>query len=97
MRSEAELTRQLLGFARGGKYEVKAIDLNDLVRESAELFGRTRKEIVLRMAFQESPWVIEADRTQVEQVLLNLYVNGWRSMPSGGDPPSQDRKRRALS
>lgn len=91
MRSGAELTRQHLGFARGGKYEVKPIDLNDLVRESAELFGRTRKEIVLRMAFQESPWVIEADRTQVEQVLPNLYVNGWRSMPSGG--PSISRPK----
>lgn len=84
VRSGAELTRQLLGFARGGKYEVKPVDLNDLVRQSAEMFGRTRKEIVLRMAFQESVWVVEADRTQVEQVLLNLYVNAWQSMPSGG-------------
>ncbi|MGD8386195.1 MAG: PAS domain S-box protein, partial [Desulfobacteraceae bacterium] len=84
VRSGAELTRQLLGFARGGKYEVKPIDLNDLVQQSAEMFGRTRKEIVLRMTFQESLWVVEADRTQIEQVLLNLYVNAWQSMPSGG-------------
>jgi len=84
VRSGAELTRQLLGFARGGKYEVKPIELNELVQQSAEMFGRTRKEIALRMAFQKPLWVIDADRTQIEQVLLNLYVNAWQSMPSGG-------------
>ena len=39
----AELTNQLLGFARGGKYEVKPTDLNELVDQSATLFGRTKK------------------------------------------------------
>ncbi|MCF8061009.1 MAG: PAS domain S-box protein [Deltaproteobacteria bacterium] len=84
VRSGADLTRQLLGFARGGKYEVKPIDPNDLVRQSAELFGRTRKEIEMRTRFQEGVWSIQADRSQLEQVLLNLFVNAWQSMPSGG-------------
>ena len=46
IRSGATLTRQLLGFARGGKYEVKPTDLNDLIRKSSEMFGRTKKEII---------------------------------------------------
>ena len=84
VRSGAELTRQLLGFARGGKYEVKPVDPNRLLKQSAELFGRTRKEIEIRSCFQKGVWAIEADRSQMEQVLLNLFVNAWQSMPAGG-------------
>lgn len=84
VKSGADLTRQLLGFARGGKYEVKPIDLNQLVRQSAEMFGRTRKEILIEYSLQEDLWPVEADRSQMEQILLNLYVNAWHAMPSGG-------------
>jgi CheY-like chemotaxis protein len=81
----AELTRQLLGFARGGKYEVKVTDLNELVEKSSEMFGRTRKEITVGKKYQQGIWPVEVDRTQIEQVLLNLYVNDWQAMPHGGD------------
>jgi hypothetical protein len=43
-----DLTRQLLGLARGGKYEVKPTDLNELITNSADMFGRTKKEIQIR-------------------------------------------------
>ncbi len=85
IRSAAGLTKQLLGFARGGKYEVKPIDLNELVASSAAMFGRTKKEIRVLSKFQASPLVVEADRGQIEQVLLNLYVNAWQAMPDGGE------------
>jgi PAS domain S-box-containing protein len=81
----AELTRQLLGFARGGKYEVKVTNLNELVEKSSEMFGRTRKEITVGKRYQQGIWPVEVDRTQIEQVLLNLYVNAWQAMPHGGD------------
>ena len=85
IRSGAELTKQLLGFARGGKYEIKASDLNKLVNKSAELFGRTKKEITVHKKFGNNLWVVEVDRRQIEQVLLNLFVNAWQAMPGGGD------------
>ena len=85
IRSGAALTRQLLGFARGGKYEVKPTDLNDLIRKSSEMFGRTKKEIKITRREQESTWVVDADRGQIEQVFLNLYVNAWQAMPGGGE------------
>jgi two-component system cell cycle sensor histidine kinase/response regulator CckA len=80
-----DLSKQLLGFARGGKYEVAPVDLNDLVDKSAKMFGRTKKEVRIHMKFQEGIWTVEVDIGQIEQVLLNLYINAWQAMPGGGD------------
>ena len=82
--SATHLTKQLLGFARGGKYEVKPTDINELVLKSANMFGRTKKEIIIETQFHNANIVVEADRRQIEQVLLNLYVNAWQAMPEGG-------------
>ncbi len=81
----SELTKQLLGFARGGKYNVKSTALRDLVAESAQMFGRTKKEIRIHTAHLRDTWPVEVDRGQIEQVLLNLFVNAWQAMPGGGD------------
>ncbi|MBW2330352.1 MAG: PAS domain S-box protein [Deltaproteobacteria bacterium] len=81
----AGLTKQLLGFAMGGKYEVKSTDLNELVENSSEMFGRTKKEINIHRKHQENITPVEVDRGQIEQVLLNLYVNAWHAMPRGGN------------
>ena len=83
--SAAELTRQLLGFARGGKYQVKPTDLNLLVKETSDIFGRTKKEINIHLKIQDNIWLVEVDRVQIEQVLLNLLINAWHAMPEGGD------------
>ena len=80
-----ELTRQLLGFARGGKYETKPTDLNEIVNNSSGMFSRTRKEITIHGKYQEHLWAAEVDRGQMEQVLVNLYVNACHAMPRGGD------------
>jgi len=82
--SAANLTTRLLGFARGGKYEVRSVDLNVLVEKSIEMFGRTKKEISIATALQSDLWPIEADTSQIEQVLLNLLVNAGQAMAGGG-------------
>ena len=79
------LTKQLLGFARRGKYLVKATDLNEIIDKSSSLFARTKKEIQVHTTLYESIWTVEVDRGQIEQVLLNLYVNAWQAMLDGGD------------
>jgi len=81
----AELTRQLLGFARGGKYQVQPTDLNELIRNQCVMFGRTRKEIAIHETLHKDLWVVAVDRGQIEQVLLNLFVNAWQAMPGGGN------------
>jgi two-component system cell cycle sensor histidine kinase/response regulator CckA len=85
VRNGAELTKQLLGFARGGKYEVKPTDLNELLTKNSDMFGRTKKEITIHRKFQENIWPVEVDQGQIDQVLLNLYVNAWQAMPGGGE------------
>ncbi len=84
VRSGANLTQQLLGFARKGRYEVKPTDLNVLIQMTAEVFGRTKKEIRIEGRYAEDLWCVEVDAGQIEQVLLNLYINGWQAMPAGG-------------
>jgi len=84
VRSGAALTKQLLGFARGGKYEVKPTNLNGLILKTSSMFGRTRKEIEIFRKFQEGLWTVEVDRGQMEQALLNFFMNAWQAMPEGG-------------
>jgi PAS domain S-box-containing protein len=85
VQSGVALTQQLLGFARGGKYEVRPTNLNDLLIKSSEIFGRTRKNINIVKELEEELWVVEVDRQQIEQVFLNLYLNAWQAMVDGGD------------
>ncbi|MEE8553042.1 MAG: response regulator, partial [Desulfobacterales bacterium] len=83
--SALQLTKQLLGFARGGKYDVKSVDINEIVEKSSKMFSRTKKEIRVHRENQENIWAAEVDPGQIEQVLLNIYVNAWHAMPGGGD------------
>jgi len=85
VKSASDLTSQLLAFARGGKYEVTPTDLNKLVENQSRMFGRTKKEITIHGKYEKNLWSAEVDRGQIEQVLLNLYVNAWQSMPGGGN------------
>lgn len=77
----AKLTKQLLGFARGGSCERRVVSMNDVVDKTAAMFGRTKKEIVIHRKFAPGLWSTEVDRTGMEQVLMNLYINAWQAMP----------------
>lgn len=79
-----DLTKQLLGFARGGKYEISLLYLNELIKEQNLMFSRTNKDILFKNEAKPNLWSVEADRGQIEQVLLNLYLNALQAMPGGG-------------
>jgi two-component system cell cycle sensor histidine kinase/response regulator CckA len=85
IQSGSKLTSQLLGYARKGKYEVRPINLNQIVKESSETFGRTRKEIVIYRELAEDLSSVMADAAQIQQVLMNLFINAADAMPGGGD------------
>ncbi len=84
VRTASCLTKDLLGFARGGKYEAKPTDLNRLIKHEIEMFGQTRKEIAIRGKYARDLWAVEVDQGQVSQVLLNILVNAWQALPGGG-------------
>ena len=83
--SATQMTRQLLGYAREGRYETKPLDLNQLVRESAEIFAVTRKDIDVRRDLSPGLSCIKADKSQIEQILWNLFINAADAMPCGGE------------
>jgi CheY-like chemotaxis protein len=80
----AGMTRQLLGFAHRGHYEAKPLDLIDVVDKTLELYHRTRKDVVLQTEFPDDDVNIMGDPSQVEQVMMNLFVNAGQAMPRGG-------------
>jgi PAS domain S-box-containing protein len=85
IQSGAQLTSHLLGYARKGRYEVKPISLNQLVRETSETFSRTKREVTIHRELADDLFAVEADHGQVEQVLWNLFINAADAMPGGGE------------
>ena len=83
--SGSKLTQQLLGYAREGRYEIIPLSLNQLMKETSDTFRATKKEIRVHRELAENLFPIDADQGQIEQVLLNLYVNAADAMPGGGD------------
>jgi PAS domain S-box-containing protein len=81
----AELTSQLLGFARGGKYQAAATDMNRIVLDTIGILERTiDKAIQIEARLTKEKLTVEADASQLQQVLLNLSVNASDAMPDGG-------------
>jgi signal transduction histidine kinase len=79
------VTRQLLAFARSKPASREVLDLNEVVRSSGELLrGSLGVRIELVIAAGDGLWPVEADRGQLEQVLVNLAVNARDAMPGGG-------------
>ena len=81
----AQLTRQLLTFARQQVLEPTALDLSEITRALAPMLHRLIGEdihVVMRLADDLPP--ILADRAQVEQVVVNLAINARDAMPTGG-------------
>ena len=84
--SARSLVAQLLAFGRRQYLVPKRILLTELVREQeATLRSFLREDMRLRVNCEEEGIVIQADRTQLVQVLLNLVVNARDALPKGGD------------
>ncbi|MGC8594894.1 MAG: PAS domain S-box protein [Candidatus Kryptoniota bacterium] len=81
----ADLTKQLLGFARKGKVTVKDVNFNTVCIDTAELTKKMLQknvEVVLNL-FHNLP-AVEGDESQLTQVVMNLAVNARDAMPDGG-------------
>jgi signal transduction histidine kinase/CheY-like chemotaxis protein len=81
----AELTGQLLAFARKQVISPEVVDLNDVLRQARKLLGRVIGEDVrLCEELAEGLWPVRCDRGLIGQVIMNLAVNARDAMPTGG-------------
>ena len=81
----SHLTQQLLAFSRRQIMEMRVIDLNAVLREMGPMFERLISErIELRLELDDSLRPVQADASQVQQIMMNLVVNGRDAMPDGG-------------
>ncbi len=81
----AELTKQLLGFARKGKYVVELLNLNDIVHDVYKVISETfERTIEIRLNLCREGLIIEGDKSQLTSVLLNICINARDAMPQGG-------------
>ena len=78
-----ELTQQLLTFSRGGSPVKGSVNIEELVRESAEFVVRG-SNVRLRCSADEDLLPVHGDRGQIGQVIDNLVINAMQAMPGGG-------------
>lgn len=81
----AELTRNMLSFARRAQLEPTTVDLNSLVRNMKNWIGRTLpSNIEVETTQFAGLWDVEVDASSAEAGLLNLILNARDAMPNGG-------------
>ncbi len=82
----ADLTKQLLGFARRGEHQFVGLYIHETIQEAISLFSRTiDPDVRITMKLDTTASVIMGDPTQIEQVFINLAFNARDAMPDGGE------------
>jgi PAS domain S-box-containing protein len=82
----SEIVRQVLTFARGADGDRVLVQPAHLIKEMAHFAQESfPKSIKISTLYPPDPWAIEADPTQIHQVLMNLCVNARDAMPDGGE------------
>ena len=81
----ANLVQQILTFAQKRDTTFISVDLNSIVRNTTAMVSSTfPKTITISTSFDDALPSIQADQTQMEQIILNLCVNARDAMPNGG-------------
>ncbi len=81
----ANVTRQLLAFSRKQVLDLKVVDMNTVISNTVKMLGRMiGEDVQLQFKPAASLRNVKADKTQIEQVLMNLVVNARDAMPDGG-------------
>jgi PAS domain S-box-containing protein len=81
----ADLTKNMLAFARQAPLVPEALDLNEVAREANSWFGRAiPASVAVNSSLSDEIWPIEADRSSLESALLNLILNAHDAMGNHG-------------
>jgi len=81
----AKVVQQLLTFARGGEYAPALLSINRVLAANLNMFNRTRKDLMIHASYQEDIWPVKADKSQMDQVAFNLFLNASEAMATNGD------------
>ena len=81
----AELTRHLLAFARRGKYEVKVVDLHQIIKHAVTILSHSISKFVnVELKFEAENSVVKVDESQIENVIINIAGNADSAMEGEG-------------
>jgi len=84
-RRAADLTRQLLDFARKGTFQIVAVDTTTIIEQTVALLSHSiDKRIDIKLDLRADPRAVLADPSQIENALVNLGMNACDAMPNGG-------------
>jgi len=85
IKSASALSRQLLGMAKGGKYEIIKFDPNEPVNSILDVFSHSNKNIVFKIDLAPSGnFVVEGDKSQIRQAYTNIILNAVQSIQDTG-------------
>jgi len=80
------LVRELVDFSNPNKYETTVFDLRQIILRASELIAPDlrKHDIVFNYSFTDAPWEIIANKNQIFEAFLNLFLNAIDAMPGGG-------------
>lgn len=81
----SRLAREILSFAKVGKFVVMDTNLNNILKSTTRMFLRSNPRLKIKEIYNEDLWPTRVDRVQIGQVLLGLYMHAAEAMPRGGD------------
>ncbi len=82
----ASLTRQLLAYSRKQRMALTVVDVNTVIAETRDIFDRLLGErIRMKYRLHEQTLPVQIDRSQLEQVLMNLVLNARDAIADSGD------------
>ncbi|MCD6249839.1 MAG: response regulator [candidate division Zixibacteria bacterium] len=81
-----DLVRELVDFSNPNRYETAKIDLRQIAERAGELVGPDlrKHKITFEISFGAANWEVIANKNQIMEVFLNLFINAIDAMPEGG-------------
>lgn len=80
----AHLTRQLLAYAGKGRFVLETVDVSQQVRDiSALIHTSIPPAVLVQLDLMENLPSVEADPSQIQQIIMNLIINGAEAVPEG--------------